>query len=127
MASSIVRKVPAEHEPPSRLWQTPSGSDGLSQCFTSLNSNIAILVESDTGLGRCGVQSPQVAIELAKYIVSKNGVNFAGIMIQSLLVAHHLCAVQKSLNLQLVVSRFRTAPCSHLSNDLFKSQRAFST
>ncbi|MCJ8322813.1 MAG: D-TA family PLP-dependent enzyme [Rhizobiales bacterium] len=55
--------------------------DGLSKCFTKLNATIDILVECDTGMGRCGVQSPQAAVELGKYIASKTGVNFAGIMI----------------------------------------------
>lgn len=51
--------------------------DGLA----SLGIGIDILVECDTGQGRCGVQTPEAALKLAQYIVAKDGVNFNGLMV----------------------------------------------
>lgn len=55
--------------------------DGLAKQFAGINSNIDILVECDTGMGRCGVQSPEAAAELAQYINEKNGASFCGLMV----------------------------------------------
>ena len=54
--------------------------DGLSKTFKSAPSPLRVLVECDTGGGRCGVQSPQQALELAQYIESADGLIFAGLM-----------------------------------------------
>lgn len=50
--------------------------DGLA----SLNIDIKILVECDTGQGRNGVQTPEAALKLALYIEEKDGVQFDGLM-----------------------------------------------
>lgn len=42
--------------------------------------NIRVLVELDTGGKRCGVQSPQAALELAQLVESLPGLTFQGIM-----------------------------------------------
>ena len=39
-----------------------------------------VLVECDTGMGRCGVQSPEAARDLAQAIAAAPGLNFAGLM-----------------------------------------------
>jgi D-serine deaminase-like pyridoxal phosphate-dependent protein len=41
---------------------------------------LPVLVECDTGLGRCGVQSPQEAAELAALITRSPGLRFGGLM-----------------------------------------------
>ena len=39
-----------------------------------------VLVECDTGMGRCGVQSPEAARDLAQAIAASPGLRFAGLM-----------------------------------------------
>lgn len=51
--------------------------DGLA----SLGIDIKILVECDTGQGRCGVQTPEAALKLAQYIEAKDDVQFSGLMV----------------------------------------------
>lgn len=51
--------------------------DGLA----SLNIGLEVLVECDTGQGRCGVQTPEAALKLAQYIEAANGVKFTGLMV----------------------------------------------
>ena len=41
---------------------------------------LKVLVECDTGGGRCGVQNPQEAFELAKAIVAAEGLTFMGLL-----------------------------------------------
>ena len=41
---------------------------------------LSVLVECDTGGGRCGVQNPQQAAELARMIASRPGLHFAGLL-----------------------------------------------
>ncbi|MCP4538616.1 MAG: D-TA family PLP-dependent enzyme [Chloroflexi bacterium] len=41
---------------------------------------LPVLVEFDTGMGRCGVQSPQEAAELARIIAQSLGLRFDGLM-----------------------------------------------
>ena len=41
---------------------------------------VPIVVELDTGSGRCGVQSPQEAQSLARQIVKMSGIDFQGVM-----------------------------------------------
>ncbi len=43
-------------------------------------TTLDVLVECDTGMGRCGVQSPQAARDLAQAIAAAPGLNFAGLM-----------------------------------------------
>jgi len=53
--------------------------DGLSARFASAKP-LTVLVECDTGGGRCGVQSAQEAAALAKHIAARPGLVFGGLM-----------------------------------------------
>lgn len=52
---------------------------GLAEAFDGHNP-LTVLVECDTGGGRCGVQSPQQALDLAREIEAAPGLNFGGLM-----------------------------------------------
>jgi D-serine deaminase-like pyridoxal phosphate-dependent protein len=54
--------------------------NGLSETFASASNPLEVLVECDTGAGRCGVQSPADAIDLATHIDSMSGLKFGGLM-----------------------------------------------
>ncbi|MBO9508551.1 D-TA family PLP-dependent enzyme [Thalassospira sp. A3_1] len=54
--------------------------EGLSKAFADSANPLEILIECDTGGGRCGVQNPAEAVELAKKIKSLPGISFAGLM-----------------------------------------------
>jgi D-serine deaminase-like pyridoxal phosphate-dependent protein len=54
--------------------------DGLSAMFASASKPLRVLVECDTGMGRCGVQSPADAVLLAQYIAAAPGLVFDGLM-----------------------------------------------
>lgn len=53
---------------------------GLSRTFADVPRPLDVLVECDTGMGRCGVQSPQEALALARKIDAAPGLAFAGLM-----------------------------------------------
>jgi D-serine deaminase-like pyridoxal phosphate-dependent protein len=53
---------------------------GLAETFTDPARPLGVFVECDTGMGRCGVQSPQAALALARLIISAPGLAFAGLM-----------------------------------------------
>jgi D-serine deaminase-like pyridoxal phosphate-dependent protein len=53
---------------------------GLSKAFANSDRPLGVLVECDTGGGRCGVQSPDDAVALAKHIESLPGIKFEGLM-----------------------------------------------
>ena len=53
---------------------------GLSGAFASAGAPLRVLVECDTGGGRCGVQSPQDAARLASVIARSPGLAFGGLM-----------------------------------------------
>jgi len=53
--------------------------DGLSGHFAHLKP-IVVLVECDTGAGRCGVQTPQEALELSRRIHDLPGLTFGGLL-----------------------------------------------
>lgn len=53
---------------------------GLSDGAKESNVTINILVECDSGGGRCGVQSPEAALALAQTVCDLPGLNFQGIM-----------------------------------------------
>ncbi|MBZ9655910.1 D-TA family PLP-dependent enzyme [Phyllobacterium lublinensis] len=53
---------------------------GLAEAFKDTAKPLDVLVECDTGMGRCGVQRPDQAVELAKLIAASKGLNFAGFM-----------------------------------------------
>jgi D-serine deaminase-like pyridoxal phosphate-dependent protein len=52
---------------------------GLAQAFAG-KKPLAVLVECDTGAGRCGVQSPEQAVALAERIVAAPSLTFSGIL-----------------------------------------------
>ncbi|MCK5516031.1 MAG: alanine racemase, partial [Desulfobulbaceae bacterium] len=52
----------------------------LSRAFTHYQKPLSVLVECDTGGGRCGVQSPQAAAELASRIKSLPNLLFKGLL-----------------------------------------------
>lgn len=54
--------------------------NGLAQAFAGAKNKLPVLVECDTGAGRCGVQSPQQALELAQYLNAKPELQFEGLM-----------------------------------------------
>ncbi|MDQ0471765.1 D-TA family PLP-dependent enzyme [Labrys wisconsinensis] len=53
---------------------------GLAATFTDAGAPLAVLVECDTGMGRCGVQAPADALALARTIAAAPGLRFAGLM-----------------------------------------------
>lgn len=53
---------------------------GLSAAAHEHDVSIPVMVEFDTGLKRCGVETPQLAAELAALIESSPGLQFAGLM-----------------------------------------------
>jgi D-serine deaminase-like pyridoxal phosphate-dependent protein len=53
---------------------------GLSAAARKEGTTLTVLVEFDTGGGRCGVQSPQKAAELARIITRSPGLHFGGLM-----------------------------------------------
>jgi D-serine deaminase-like pyridoxal phosphate-dependent protein len=53
---------------------------GLAAAAGRAGLELPVLVEFDTGLGRCGVQSPQEAAELARIIARSPGLRFGGLM-----------------------------------------------
>lgn len=53
---------------------------GLSQALRQESRELPVLVEFDTGLGRCGVQTPEEAGHLAETIHRSPGLRFAGLM-----------------------------------------------
>ena len=54
--------------------------DGLSQQAVQDECSIHVIVEMDTGGGRCGVQSPQATVELAQHIDRAPNLEFMGVM-----------------------------------------------
>ena len=54
--------------------------DGLAKTMAGSGTTLTVLVECDTGHGRCGVQSPEQALELAKHIHQHDGLQFGGLM-----------------------------------------------
>lgn len=54
--------------------------DGLGRTFKDGTGEIDVLVECDTGMHRCGVLTPENALELAHQISSSPGLRFAGVM-----------------------------------------------
>ena len=55
-------------------------AEGLSSAVESAGETLTVLVEFDTGIGRCGVQSPREAFDLAQRIESLPGIEFGGLM-----------------------------------------------
>lgn len=53
--------------------------EGLSAYFAD-RKPLIVLVECDTGAGRCGVQTPQEAFDLARFISSASGLTYGGLL-----------------------------------------------
>ncbi len=53
---------------------------GLSEAAARAQVELPVLVECDIGMGRCGVQSPQAAADLARLIAHLPGLRFGGLM-----------------------------------------------
>lgn len=53
---------------------------GLGRAFAEAERPLDVLVECDTGAGRCGVGSPQAATDLARIIAGTEGLRFQGLM-----------------------------------------------
>ena len=54
--------------------------EGLSATFAGAAKPLTVLVECDTGMGRCGVQTPAAAVALAQKIANLPGLHFGGLM-----------------------------------------------
>lgn len=54
--------------------------DGYAEIFKPEPAPLATLVECDTGMGRCGVQTPEEALVLAQRIDAAEGLTFGGLM-----------------------------------------------
>jgi len=54
--------------------------NGLSTAAEFANLTLTVLVECDTGLHRCGVQTPQEAAQLARLISASPNLHFGGLM-----------------------------------------------
>lgn len=54
--------------------------EGYAATFAETGKPLRVLVECDTGMGRCGVQSPEEAVALAALIAGSRGLVFEGIM-----------------------------------------------
>ena len=59
---------------------SPECVTGLAHAFNNAEHRLGVFVECDTGMGRCGVQSPAAALDLARQIIAAPGLEFAGLM-----------------------------------------------
>jgi D-serine deaminase-like pyridoxal phosphate-dependent protein len=53
---------------------------GLAEAFADTGRRLPVLVECDTGMGRCGVQDEAEAVALARRIAAAPGLSFGGLM-----------------------------------------------
>ncbi len=53
---------------------------GLAATFADPDHPLGVFIECDTGMGRCGVQSPEAALTLARRVDGTPGLDFAGLM-----------------------------------------------
>ncbi len=53
---------------------------GYVATFVDPVAPLPVLVECDTGMGRCGVTTPEAAVELARVIAAAPGLSFGGLM-----------------------------------------------
>lgn len=54
--------------------------EGLASAFKTSKNPLSVMVECDTGAGRCGVQTPEQALELAQSIQVEEKLHFVGLM-----------------------------------------------
>ncbi|UVC12000.1 D-TA family PLP-dependent enzyme [Rhizobium sp. TH2] len=87
--------------------------EGLSKHFAKLKP-ITVLVECDTGAGRCGVQTPQEAFELAKLIHDMPGLTFGGLLTYP--KPHAAAAVQTYFSEALSLLTSAGIPCPVVSH-----------
>jgi D-serine deaminase-like pyridoxal phosphate-dependent protein len=59
---------------------SPDAIAGYAATFAARGKPLVVLVECDTGGGRCGVQSPAQALALARQIAAAPGLRFGGLM-----------------------------------------------
>ncbi len=59
---------------------SPDTVAGYAAAFAGSERPLTVLVECDTGMGRCGVQSPEQALALARHIAISPGLRFGGLM-----------------------------------------------
>jgi D-serine deaminase-like pyridoxal phosphate-dependent protein len=59
---------------------SPDTVAGYAATFLGRNKPLTVLIECDTGGGRCGVQSPAQALALARHIAMSPGLRFGGLM-----------------------------------------------
>lgn len=59
---------------------SPDTVAGYARTFATADKPLTVLVECDTGMGRCGVQSPEQALALARQIAQSPGLKFGGLM-----------------------------------------------
>lgn len=86
---------------------------GLS-CAFSQTRPLTVLVECDTGGGRCGVQSPDEAVALAETIAAAPGLTFGGILTYP--KANSEEAVEAFFAATLAGLSARSIPCPIVSN-----------
>lgn len=58
----------------------PAVVAALAAGMAGSDQGLRVLVECDTGMGRCGVQSPEAALDLARQIAAAKGLRFGGLM-----------------------------------------------
>ena len=58
----------------------PAVVDGLAGAFEGASRPLTVLVECDTGAGRCGVQTPEAAAALAADVDARDSLAFGGLM-----------------------------------------------
>jgi D-serine deaminase-like pyridoxal phosphate-dependent protein len=86
---------------------------GLSSAFSQTRP-LTVLVECDTGGGRCGVQSPEAAVALAEAIVAAPGLTFGGILTYPKADTEE--AVEAFFGATLAGLAVRGIPCPIVSN-----------
>lgn len=59
---------------------SPDTVAGYARTFAARSKPLTVLIECDTGGGRCGVQSPAQALALARHIAGSPGLRFGGLM-----------------------------------------------
>ncbi|WP_028745210.1 D-TA family PLP-dependent enzyme [Rhizobium mesoamericanum] len=87
--------------------------DGLSSYFAS-RKPLTVLVECDTGGGRCGVQTPEEARNLARHINNTPGLSFGGLLNYPKPASAEM--VQAFLNEALLLLREDGIACPIVSN-----------
>lgn len=101
---------------------------GLS-CAFSQTRPLTVLVECDTGGGRCGVQSPEAAVALAETIAAAPGLTFGGILTYPKADTEE--AVEAFFAATLTGLSARGIPCPIVSNggtpSLFSAHKVTST